>query len=88
MRRIFEPFFATKTETGTGLGMWVVTEFLERNQGRVHVRSSQRPGANGTVFSVFFPIGDTVAAASRMEDTASPEPEAALPAPFLVNHNT
>ena len=56
--RIFEPFFTTKIETGTGLGLWVVAQLVERHNGRVRVRSSQRPGASGTVFSVFLPIGD------------------------------
>ena len=58
MRRIFEPFFTTKTDTGTGLGLWVVAQLVERHRGRVRVWSSQRPGASGTVFSVFLPIGD------------------------------
>jgi two-component system CheB/CheR fusion protein len=52
---IFEPFFTTKPETGTGLGLWVVAELVERQSGSVHVRSSQKRGANGTVFSIFLP---------------------------------
>jgi len=55
--RIFEPFFTTKEDTGTGLGLWVVAQLLERNQGSVSVWSSQRPGASGTAFSVFLPFG-------------------------------
>jgi PAS domain S-box-containing protein len=58
MRRIFEPFFTTKPDTGTGLGLWVVAQLVERHKGRVQVWSSQRPGASGTVFSVFLPTGD------------------------------
>ncbi len=57
MQRIFEPFFTTKTETGTGLGLWVVAQLVDRHKGCVRVRSSQRPGASGTAFSVFLPIG-------------------------------
>ena len=56
--RIFEPFFTTKTETGTGLGLWVVVQLLERRKGSVRVWSSQRPGASGTAFSVFLPLGE------------------------------
>jgi PAS domain S-box-containing protein len=57
MRRIFEPFFTTKPDTGTGLGLWVVAQLVERHKGRVRVWSSQRPGASGTVFSIFLPTG-------------------------------
>jgi len=55
MRRIFEPFFTTKPETGTGLGMWVVAQLVERHGGNVRVWSRQRYGASGTVFSIFLP---------------------------------
>ena len=54
-RRIFEPFFTTKPETGTGLGMWVVAQLVERHRGHVRVWSTQRYGFSGTVFSVFLP---------------------------------
>jgi two-component system CheB/CheR fusion protein len=59
MRRMFEPFFTTKTETGTGLGMWVVTQLVERHHGQVRAWSTQRAGHSGTAFSVFLPFGDT-----------------------------
>ena len=62
MRRIFEPFFTTKPETGTGLGLWVVAQLVERHNGRVRVWSSQRAGASGTAFSVFLPFGEVPAA--------------------------
>ena len=52
---IFEPFYTTKPETGTGLGLWVVSQLVERHRGSIHVWSSQRPGASGTAFSVFLP---------------------------------
>ena len=58
MRRIFEPFFTTKLETGTGLGMWVVSQLVERQRGRVNVWSTQREGRSGTAFSVFLPFAD------------------------------
>lgn len=57
MRRIFEPFYTTKPDTGTGLGMWVVMQLIERHHGQIHVWSSQRPGSSGTAFSVFLPRG-------------------------------
>jgi two-component system CheB/CheR fusion protein len=57
-RRIYEPFFTTKKESGTGLGLWVTTEIIERQHGDLHVWSSQVPGRSGTVFSLFLPLRD------------------------------
>ncbi len=38
--RIFEPFFTTKKDIGTGLGLYVTREILERHGGSVTVRSA------------------------------------------------
>jgi len=59
LRRVFEPFFTTKPETGTGLGLWVVAQLVERHNGHVRVWSARRPPASGTAFSVFLPFGST-----------------------------
>jgi signal transduction histidine kinase len=55
IKRAFEPFFTTKGESGTGLGLWVSQEIIARHEGRLRVRSSQREGRKGTVFTVFLP---------------------------------
>jgi PAS domain S-box-containing protein len=52
---IFEPFYTTKKDVGTGLGLWVSDEIVRKYGGRIRVRSSTRPGASGTVFGVFLP---------------------------------
>ena len=54
-QRIFEAFFTTKLATGTGLGLWVSDEIIRNHKGTVRVRSSEKPGGSGTVFSMFFP---------------------------------
>lgn len=58
-RRIYEPFFTTKRESGTGLGLWLTSEIIERQQGTLHVWSSRIPDRSGTVFSIFLPLGET-----------------------------
>jgi PAS domain S-box-containing protein len=58
LRRIFEPFFTTKIETGTGLGLWVVAQLVDRHRGQVRVWSRQRAEASGTTFSVFLPLSE------------------------------
>ncbi|MDQ2832296.1 MAG: PAS domain-containing protein [Acidobacteriota bacterium] len=54
-QRIYEAFFTTKRGTGTGLGMWVSAQIVDRLRGDLRVWSSQRPDCSGTTFSLFLP---------------------------------
>ena len=56
MPQIFEPFFTTKGRGGTGLGLSLVRDTVTKHDGTLRVRSTTRPGRNGTVFSIFFPF--------------------------------
>jgi PAS domain S-box-containing protein len=55
--RAFEAFYTTKENTGTGLGLWVSQEILNKHHGTVLLCS--RPAAegktSGTVFQFFIP---------------------------------
>jgi PAS domain S-box-containing protein len=53
--RIFEPFFTTKKDTGTGLGLWVSRELIEKHGGRLNVRSRVEGHRTGTIFTLFLP---------------------------------
>ncbi|HEY0794869.1 MAG TPA: HAMP domain-containing sensor histidine kinase, partial [Acidisarcina sp.] len=53
--RLGEPFFTTKGQRGTGLGLWVTQTILERYGGHLQLCSSTAPSRHGTVFSVFLP---------------------------------
>lgn len=53
--RLGEPFFTTKGQRGTGLGLWVTQSILERYGGHIQLCSSTTPSRHGTVFSIFLP---------------------------------
>jgi PAS domain S-box-containing protein len=53
--KIFEPFFTTKKDVGTGLGLWLSRNIVEKHTGYMRVRSSATPGRSGTAFTVFLP---------------------------------
>jgi PAS domain S-box-containing protein len=55
LKSIFEPFFTTKKDTGTGLGLWVSRELVEKHGGTLRVRSRTSNPLCGTVFSIFLP---------------------------------
>ena len=56
--RIFEPFFTTKKDVGTGLGLWICREIVERYSGSIRIWSSTAPGRSGTIVSVVLPISN------------------------------
>jgi signal transduction histidine kinase len=53
---IFQPFFTTKADRGTGLGLALSKRIVERHRGRIRVRSSVRPGRSGTIFKISLPL--------------------------------
>ncbi len=56
MNALFQPFFTTKGERGTGLGLWVSRGIIEKHGGTIRIRSNTRPGLSGTVFLLFLPL--------------------------------
>ncbi len=63
-RHVFEAFFTTKGFAGTGLGLWVSQEIVERHGGRLRLRSrtddsghgAEHGTGHGTVATVFLPF--------------------------------
>ncbi len=68
MGNIFEPFFTTKETVGTGLGLWVTKELVQKHGGTIRVRS--KPG-KGTVFSINFPIAEQNSGAAERASAVS-----------------
>ena len=61
IKHIFEPFFTTKDSVGTGLGLWVSQQMIEKHGGKIQVRSSSDGLRRGTTFSVVLPMRRTPA---------------------------
>ncbi len=55
LSRLFEPFFTTKPAAGTGLGLWVVRQFVASWGGTIDVSSNTGSRDHGTRFSLFLP---------------------------------
>ncbi len=54
--RIFDAFFTTKAEMGTGIGLWVTRELIEKNGGTIVVESGDLEDGMRTRFRVSFPL--------------------------------
>ena len=51
---LFQPFYTTKGNKGTGLGLWVSHGILMKHGGSIHIKSRTGP-RHGSCFSVFLP---------------------------------
>ncbi len=54
-KRLFEPFFSTKSTKGTGLGLWISKGIAQKYEGRISFRSLRNENGCVTCFRVFFP---------------------------------
>jgi PAS domain S-box-containing protein len=53
-QNLFTPFFTTKSAVGTGLGLWITKDLLEKKGGRIQFRSSDT-SRSGTVMRIYLP---------------------------------
>lgn len=51
-KKLFEPFFSTKGINGTGLGLWVSKEIVDKHSGSLRIVSRE---GRGSVFQLFLP---------------------------------
>ena len=54
--KIFDAFFTTKQGTGTGLGLWITQNIVEKHDGKISALSSTSPNDHGTSFILEFPL--------------------------------
>ncbi len=66
---IFKAFYTTKGAQGTGLGLWISAEIVQRHHGTLRVRSSESIEHRGTVFQLFLPYQAASGEDPRTTDT-------------------
>jgi len=57
--QVYKPFFTTKENTGTGLGLWISADIVHRHRGVIRLRSSETGTFAGTTFSLFLPYDES-----------------------------
>ena len=68
-RRIFEPFFSTKGEGGSGLGLAMAYSIVKRHGGEIRVESES---GRGTTFTLTFPGAAQISEPSEAPDSTAP----------------
>jgi signal transduction histidine kinase/ActR/RegA family two-component response regulator len=71
LRRCLEPFYSTKGEHGTGLGLSLVYGAMQRHEGDIQIESAS---GKGTTIRLILPIRDVVQPASAAQPKTGPSP--------------
>ncbi len=53
---LFEAFFTTKSDVGTGLGLWVSKGIIEKHKGVISFKTDTSPDHHGTSFTISLPL--------------------------------
>jgi len=56
LKRVFEAFFTTRTDIGTGIGLWIAKQFIEGHAGKLELSSTIDPADHGTRVSILLPF--------------------------------
>jgi two-component system NtrC family sensor kinase len=57
IKELFNPFFTTKDPgKGTGLGLFIVRQIVEKNGGRIYMKTTKV--GEGTTFTIEFPVSN------------------------------
>ncbi len=79
--KIFDPFFSSKGELGTGLGLSQVYGFMERSQGTIKVYSELGLGSR---FSLYFPLEESASALNINHQNSQEEDDLSGTASILI----
>ncbi|MGA8907197.1 MAG: ATP-binding protein [Acidobacteriaceae bacterium] len=67
-RRLFQPFFTTKSAKGTGLGLWISKGIVQKYEGAIGFRSFHSPRGACTCFRVFLPLAGELTSTESAKD--------------------
>jgi PAS domain S-box-containing protein len=70
-RRLFQPFFSTKSTKGTGLGLWISKGIIQKYDGRITCRSYRQDGRCATCFRIFLPVSSSVSVSGNTNGESS-----------------
>jgi two-component system, NtrC family, sensor kinase len=78
-KRLFQPFFTTKSAKGTGLGLWISKGIIQKYEGTIGFRSVHSPHGACTCFRVFLPLaGELAGDAMKDSDMSAGAPVRAI----------
>jgi PAS domain S-box-containing protein len=63
--KIFQPFFTTKGDQGTGLGLWVSMGIVQKHGGNIRIENSNDGDLRGASVRVYLPVRTLATPASR-----------------------
>jgi len=64
-QKLFQPFFTTKGEQGTGLGLWVSMGIVQKHGGTIRIENSTDAELRGASVRVYLPVHTLATPSSR-----------------------
>jgi PAS domain S-box-containing protein len=64
-QRLFQPFFTTKGEHGTGLGLWVSNGIVQKHGGYIRISNNRDGDLRGACVNLYLPARTMASAATR-----------------------
>jgi len=64
-QKLFQPFFTTKGDQGTGLGLWVSMGIVQKHGGNIRIENNNDGDLHGASVRVYLPVRTLATPASR-----------------------